>query len=271
MRGKAGADLFGRLFAIDERDNAFRARSILARAHPPESPYRFFHVGFPMHQRGPQAVAYALAAYRQIITGSAGDPDATHRAAHAADPWAGVPHEGTTIHAGLKVMQAEGVITGYVWSRDAGEVVDWLLLHGPVVVGSVWTQAMMDAPAGDDPLVIGDLTDPENVMGNHCYLLIGYSDRLGAVRLLNSWGRGWGENGRAWVKVDDLQRLLDEATGQACMPIAPDLGIQAVRIESNEPLWTAPPQAAAYGGGEVPRPQYVNGPQEPAHDATEPL
>lgn len=35
---------------------------------------------------------------------------------------------------------------------------------------------------------------------NHAILLVGWDDALGAWRLKNSWGTGWGENGYMWIK-----------------------------------------------------------------------
>ena len=38
----------------------------------------------------------------------------------------------------------------------------------------------------------------------HVMLIIGYDDDIGAVRLQNSCGTGWGDKGRAWVAHDTL-------------------------------------------------------------------
>jgi C1A family cysteine protease len=35
---------------------------------------------------------------------------------------------------------------------------------------------------------------------NHAILLVGWDDALGAWRLKNSWGTGWGESGYMWIK-----------------------------------------------------------------------
>jgi C1A family cysteine protease len=34
---------------------------------------------------------------------------------------------------------------------------------------------------------------------NHCVILVGWDDNLGAWRLKNSWGTGWGESGFMWI------------------------------------------------------------------------
>ena len=35
---------------------------------------------------------------------------------------------------------------------------------------------------------------------NHAIIIVGWDDQKGAWRIRNSWGKGWGENGYAWVK-----------------------------------------------------------------------
>jgi C1A family cysteine protease len=59
--------------------------------------------------------------------------------------------------------------------------------------------------------------------GGHEYLLIGadrdkkcpHDGSIGAVRMLNSWGPNWGENGRAWISRANLEYLLKNE-GDCC-------------------------------------------------------
>jgi len=39
-----------------------------------------------------------------------------------------------------------------------------------------------------------------------------------AFRAINSWGRSWGQNGRFWIRQDDLMLLLQE-DGEACAAV----------------------------------------------------
>lgn len=40
--------------------------------------------------------------------------------------------------------------------------------------------------------------------GGHALVVVGYDDRKGAFRLMNSWGKNWGDNGYIWVKYPDF-------------------------------------------------------------------
>lgn len=40
--------------------------------------------------------------------------------------------------------------------------------------------------------------------GGHALVVVGYDDHKGAFRLMNSWGKNWGDNGYIWVKYKDF-------------------------------------------------------------------
>ncbi len=40
--------------------------------------------------------------------------------------------------------------------------------------------------------------------GGHALVVVGYDDRKGAFRLMNSWGKNWGDNGFIWVRYEDF-------------------------------------------------------------------
>jgi C1A family cysteine protease len=88
------------------------------------------------------------------------------------------------------------------------------LTKGPVVVGTNWYDRMFKPEKGF--IRVGG-----QVAGGHAWLLLG-ADRskkcpdgtMGACRMINSWGRGWGESGRAWISFNDLDKLI-KADGEA--------------------------------------------------------
>jgi len=40
--------------------------------------------------------------------------------------------------------------------------------------------------------------------GGHAMVVVGYDDRKGAFRLMNSWGKNWGDQGFIWIKYKDF-------------------------------------------------------------------
>jgi len=51
--------------------------------------------------------------------------------------------------------------------------------------------------------------------GGHAMCAIGYDDNKygGAVQVMNSWGKSWGDNGIFWIKYTDFQQFVREAYG----------------------------------------------------------
>jgi Domain of unknown function (DUF4384)/Papain family cysteine protease len=51
--------------------------------------------------------------------------------------------------------------------------------------------------------------DPENSLGGHAILIIGYDDNKngGSFLIANSWGAAWGNNGYTWGKYEDVARF----------------------------------------------------------------
>ena len=47
----------------------------------------------------------------------------------------------------------------------------------------------------------------------HAIVAIGYDDNLygGAIRIANSWGESWADNGKAWIRYSDLKYWLEGA------------------------------------------------------------
>lgn len=134
------------------------------------------------------------------------------------DEWEGNDYDGSSTLGLMKALKAKGYIDKYVWASDAETLMQWVLLVGPVVVGTNWHMDMF-TPRGD-----GYLEVRGSIVGGHEWRIVG-ADRnrivpaecgggKGAFRMVNSWGRGWGEQGRAWVSAHDLDGLL-RADGEA--------------------------------------------------------
>jgi hypothetical protein len=120
--------------------------------------------------------------------------------------------EGTSVNAGMKIAVKHGFYAGYRWAFSIEDVRQSLLQVGPVVSGINWYDGMYDAPGGK-------VTVSGELVGGHCILLCGYSRPRDAYRWRNSWGSDYGVNGNAYIKAEDLYRLLITEKGEAAVPI----------------------------------------------------
>jgi len=126
---------------------------------------------------------------------------------------------GTSVLAGAKVCKDMGLLSAYLWGESAEDVRAWHLAgFGINVLGTLWTDDM------STPDSEGFASYTGRIMGGHCYVTTGWNDRVKhngkrvrAVRCQNSWGKGWGNGGRFWLEMDDLEKLIADQ-GEACAP-----------------------------------------------------
>ena len=131
------------------------------------------------------------------------------------DEWPGEKDEGTSVRAGAKLAQRVGLLAAYHWARSKDALVYTLLEEGPVVAGTWWYAGMM-RPNGDQ--VIGVAGE---AVGGHAYLVDGINLASGLARIKCAWwddGEPWGKNGRVWLPIDDLWKLIAD-DGEACLGI----------------------------------------------------
>jgi len=147
--------------------------------------------------------------------------------AQKIDPWpggaypGGAPHnDGTSVLAGAKIMRQYGFIDTYRWAFNIDDVLLTLSNHGVVVIGIWWKDSMFH------PKPNGLLDISGSNSGGHAILVRGHSlkrrfageGEQHVVRLRNSWGRSWGVDGDCFLKVEDLETLLND-DGEACIPV----------------------------------------------------
>jgi hypothetical protein len=146
--------------------------------------------------------------------GAAYVAQAVYRRAKQIDEWEGDSYDGTSVRAGMLVGRERGWWDGFSWAFTMDEL-RTALETGPVVLGVLWTEGMYEAPGGR--LAV---TGP--AVGGHCILATGYSAnwRGGGphYRLRNSWGRGFGLNGSAYISAGHLNKILFEEGGEAAVP-----------------------------------------------------
>lgn len=203
----------GRLPAIDFRDRNY----LLA---PPSTATigvtsREWRTGVVLNQGDtPQCVAYSGEQY--LATGPVRNlfyktPADLYHEAQTLDEWAPAPHDGTSVRALFKVLQAKGYVKNYQWAFDIDTVVRHVLSTGPVVFGTNWYVKMFD------PDKYGFIWAQGPLAGGHAYLIKGVNTlkkcpdgTIGALRMVNSWGTNWGQKGYAWISFATASQLIKE-------------------------------------------------------------
>lgn len=149
---------------------------------------------------------------------------AVYHQAQRVDAWEGEQYSGTSVLAGAKVMRSLGLLHEFRWCFSAREVADTILTYGPVVLGIPWYESLYE-PVGGEVVVGGQM------VGGHAILACGFDSMKEVngrppremVQVFNSWGPSWGEDGTAWISLDDLAYLLEQQ-GEAAVPVKRSYG-----------------------------------------------
>lgn len=122
------------------------------------------------------------------------------------DPWEGENYDGSSTDAPFRLMRELGWITGWKWLFGLNELRTFLQFYGAVSVGTLWPRSFFY------PNKKGELewVDADGIAGGHAWRITFYDPDTRRYRKVGTWGRGWGENGRAWVREETMERLLAE-------------------------------------------------------------
>lgn len=214
----------GRLISIDPEDKNFP----MAAAGPSEFEVTrtsmFWETGDALNQ-GSTYECTAYSAEQLLMSGPVKNsmyltPHELYKLNQLNDEWPGENYNGSSVRASMKVLQAAGFIENYVWAQDADTVRRWVLMKGPVLLGTNWYNEMMK------PNKQTEFIRPKGKpMGGHAYLIRGCDDKLlcpdksrGAFRIINSWGSQWGSQGKAWLSYKDADGLIKNH-GEAVTPV----------------------------------------------------
>ena len=140
--------------------------------------------------------------------------------AQKIDPWEGGSYpgakpryDGTSVLAGVKILQKLGYIKEYRWAFGLKDLAMAIGYKGPAILGLPWYDSMFE------PHSCGFLHVTGDAVGGHAILCKAVSVREQYFVLHNSWGPSWGDHGDARISWTEMDRLLNEG-GEACIPIA---------------------------------------------------
>lgn len=222
----------GRLFAEDERDKLFPYLTVMPLSTGGRTSRFWWSNGWWGDQGStPHCVAFSWAHWisdgpkmTSIFPDRNPGVDTYHLYCEAQkrDPWPGdcnTPlYDGTSVRAGAKVLQEWGYIQEYRWATTAEQAVNAVLTQGPVIVGTMWYYDMF-FPSRTDWI----LSPTGGGVGGHAYVLNGVDTEKGLFRIKNSWGKNWGRGGHAYIRIEDMDKLIKNY-GEACIPLQRKLG-----------------------------------------------
>jgi hypothetical protein len=110
--------------------------------------------------------------------------------------------DGSDVRSLAKALQARGRLGSYAFAATVDESCAWVMQHGPVIWGTDWRASMFTPDAQ------GFVTLAGAVAGGHCYAQVGYDPAADALKFVNSWGAGWGQNGRFLMRKADAVALF---------------------------------------------------------------
>lgn len=227
----------GRKPSADERDKQFPLRAaMLRRAALPASKTWPLMTAVLDQGSTSQCVAYSWTQFLFCApvthkVGSLGDIAQFARSlydwAQRNDEWPGEGYDGTSVRAGAKGLVEMGYIAkfdptgtvtgsdvaGYRWAKNADEARDFVRGIGPMIFGIDWYDEMFATDS------LGFVKPKGALAGGHAILVVGFSQSRDAFRLVNSWGREWGQAGRCWLSRKDANMLIADRDGEACSAV----------------------------------------------------
>jgi hypothetical protein len=142
-------------------------------------------------------------------------------------PWSDLPYTDTSCPQ-WRIYRSNAKNNSFGSTRltdDPTKLISQIRNH--IVNGDPLIAAINACDEFDHPLHgrITDMSGSEASCDPHAVLIVGYDDLRQAVRVINSWGSGWGEQGKVWMSYSVLRsRILeayvDEGPGQGSDELA---------------------------------------------------
>lgn len=204
---------WGRLYKADSRDRKFLMHPDMKKAE--RVPYRYWYIGQPLDQRDTPACV-GFSGYKYLTSGPVRNiklpfsPNRLYVYAQENDEWPGEDYQGSSVRGLFKFFNKEGYTPKYQWTDKVETLVAQILTVGPVVLGTDWYDGMLETDSK------GFIKPTGRVLGGHAYLTFGANQKQEKIAIINSWGPKFGLNGRAWIRFDDMQKLLDH-DGECCI------------------------------------------------------
>jgi hypothetical protein len=207
----------GRLPAPDAHDGLYPLRAALHRVvGEPLPTHRAWYGGNILDQgQTSSCVGHGWRTFLSVAPIELGDtrdpsPFEIYHGAQRCDEWPGEDYDGTSVRGGAKFLQQLGHIAEYRWALDIDDMKLWLLTKGSIVIGINWYTGMFSPDAKHI------ITASGQIEGGHCVCVIGYNSTSRLFEFQQSWGKDWGNRGRAYIPEDLMKQLIFSEGGEAC-------------------------------------------------------
>lgn len=120
---------------------------------------------------------------------------------------------GSTGAWSMRALEKQGLIRTYRHTRVAATALR-MLFRGPISIGVPWFQSMF-TPDADHTIHVDSAS---GLAGGHQVCVVAVDADLKRIRIRNSWGTSWGDQGHAWLSFTDLHYLFEQG-GDAVQPI----------------------------------------------------
>lgn len=120
---------------------------------------------------------------------------------------------GSTGAWSMRVLEKLGLIRTWRHCRTLHAALR-LLNRGSISVGVPWYQSMF-TPDADNTIHVDESS---GLAGGHQFTVVANDTKRRRVKIRNSWGLSWGDQGHAWISWDDLDKLLKQG-GDVVQPV----------------------------------------------------
>lgn len=142
---------------------------------------------------------------------------------HEADGDVSKMQTGSSGTGAAKALHKRGLISEYLWAKGLDEIVAWVLLRGPVMIGTNWYAGL------GSPTPEGFANISGALRGGHEWLIRGVNLRRGFALAVNSWGPQFNRNatgcrpGHFLLDIDTtLRRLIaEDGDGVSALEVPP--------------------------------------------------
>lgn len=207
----------GRIAYLDERSLAYPVLSTEERTTltPRSYTWRLDAANLLNQGNRPACVGFSIAqelAARPVVR-KASDFLAMviYKEAQKRDAWPGEDYAGTSVLAGMQVAKDLGFFDAYHFAFGVDEAILAVGYKGPSVWGINWYEGMFT------PDINGFIKPTGKLSGGHAILCDQVNIAEEYFGFSNSWGLGFGLQGRCKLRFEDARMILSQ-WGEICIP-----------------------------------------------------